>query len=114
MDIKIENRDICISPSGMPVTVDGLDLAEQQVNLALKIPKNSFVYNRKAGAFCGDFDYESENIEKRTESMINECLLHTGVYAGVEYISKSGDNVFIGIVLDNGFKNKAIEVTVSG
>ncbi len=114
MDIKIENRDISISPSGMPITVDGFDFAEQQVNLALKIPKNSFVYNREAGAFGGDFDYEDENIEKKTESLINECLLHTGIYAEVDYISRSGENVFIGIILYNGFKNKAIEVTVSG
>lgn len=114
MDIKIENRDISISPSGMPVMVDGLDFAEQQVNLALKIPKNSFIYNREAGALSAGFDFESENIGKKIESLINDCLLHTGIYADVEYISRGGEDVFIGIIIDNGFENKAIEVTVNG
>lgn len=114
MDIKIENKDIKISQSGMPIMVDGFDLAEQQVKLALRIPKNSFIYNREAGAFGGGFDFDAENAEKKIESLINECLLHTGIYANVEYISRSGVYVYIGIVLDNGFENKAIEVRVNG
>lgn len=114
MDIKIENKDIKISVNGMPVMIDGLDFAEQQVKLALKIPKNSFIYNREAGAFGNGFNFESENVEKKIESLINECLLHTEIYANVEYISRSGNYIFIGIVLDNGFENKAIEVRVNG
>lgn len=114
MDIKIENGDISVSPSGIPNMIDGFALAEQQVNLALKIPKHSFIYNREAGAFSGSFDFEADNAEKKIESLINECLLHTEIYADVAYTARSGENILIGINLNNGFETKSIEVKVNG
>ena len=113
MDIKIENGDLSIAQNGIPERVAGLEQAVQQVNFALKIPKGSFVYNREAGAF-GDIDFSDVDVGKKIEAKVNECLLHTDVYAFVDYISSDGENVTIGFVLKNKFGECTTEVVVNG
>lgn len=113
MDVKIKNGDICLNPNGSCVNVSGLEQAVQQVNLAIKIPKNSFIYDRNIGAI-NDIDFNDINNEKKIEALINECLLHTEVYASVEYIARSADSIKIGIIIDNGYEKCTTEVVIDG
>lgn len=112
MDIKIENEDIVLNENGSPVTVSGIEQAVQQVNIALKARAESFVYDRKMG-IKDSFDFSENNVEKKIEALLNECLVHTGVYAKVDYIA-GGDNITIGLVLNDGYKDYFTEVVVNG
>lgn len=109
MDIKIKDGDISVFESGVPEYVSGFEQAVQQINLALKIPRGSFVYNREIG-FLSDFDFTESGAEKKIEALLNESLIHNGFYVSVDYISVNSRGTVIGITIDNGFESFAAEV----
>lgn len=50
MDMKIENGNIVLSSSGIPVTVAGEELTLQKAEILLKTPKGSFIFDRDFGS----------------------------------------------------------------
>lgn len=113
MDIKIENNDICLKPNGEAVLISGIEQAVQQVILAVRIPKNSFIYDRNLG-INGEVDYYTDGIEKKIEALINECLVHTDVSVKVLFISRNGERIVIGIEVYNGCESCNTEVVING
>ncbi len=113
MDVKIENQDICLSPSARAVMIDGMEQAVQQVNLAVKIPKKSFVYDRNLGV-NGEVDFNENGLEKKIEALVNECLLHSDVIVNILSVTKSGDRITIGFTADNGYESCMSEVVLNG
>lgn len=114
MDIKIENNDIMLNPNSTAVRLNGMFQAEQQVKLAFKIPKGSFIYDRSIGAFNSIPDFEEKNIESKMEALVNECFIHSDFYANVQYISRNSVGTNVGVMLDDGKEIYFMEVTFSG
>lgn len=48
--MKIENGNIVLSSSGIPVTISGEDLALQKAEILLTVPKGSFIFDRNFGS----------------------------------------------------------------
>ncbi len=113
MDIKIKDKDISLTPSGIPETVSGFEQAVQQIGFALTIPRGSFVYNREIGLFS-DFDFTESDAPKRIEALVNESLIHSAFYVGVDYISINSKGTVIGLIIDNGYEDFAAEVVIDG
>ena len=114
MDTRIENEDIVLNPDGNSDYVTDIEQAVQQVNLALKIPKESFVYDRKIGAFEESYNIYRDDIEKDIEAKVNECLLNTNVYADVEYVYRNVNVITIGLLINDGINFEHTEVIFYG
>lgn len=48
--MKIENGNIVLSSSGIPVTISGEDLTLQKAEILLTVPKGSFIFDRNFGS----------------------------------------------------------------
>lgn len=60
--MKIENGNIVLSSSGIPVTVAGEELALQKAEILLKTPKGSFIFDRDFGSRINEMELnEREN-----------------------------------------------------
>ncbi len=114
MDTRIENKDIVLKPDGNSDYVTDIEQAVQQVNLALKIPKASFIYDRKIGAFEEDYNIYKDEIEGDIEAMVNECLLNTNVYATVEYVNRNVNVITVGLLINDGINTEHTEVVFYG
>ncbi|MCH5303403.1 MAG: hypothetical protein J1E41_00945 [Ruminococcus sp.] len=114
MDIRIENGDIALKPDGTSEYVDDIWQLDQQINLAFKIPKASFVYDRKIGAFNENFDFLEEGIMGNIEARLNECILKSQAYAKVEYIFQVNGRITIGVIVDDEVNPLFTEVHIDG
>lgn len=114
MDIKIENRDIKLKTNSEAVRISGIEQALQQSELALRIPRGSFVYDRNLGAVGNDFSFTADNAASRLEARLNECLVHTDCYINVQYVEENDNSeVVVGIEVNDGKSMILTEVIVS-
>lgn len=114
MDIKIENGDTIISESGIPEMVSGIEEAIQKVNLAIKIRKGKFIYDRNIGTQIDSVIFEDKNASETVEMMLNECLIDTCVSVKVNYIETRQNKTYAGITVTNGFISQDTEVILNG
>lgn len=62
MDMKIENGNIVLSTSGIPITISGEELALQKAEILLTVPKGSFIFDRNFGSRIHEMELnEREN-----------------------------------------------------
>ncbi len=114
-DIKIENGDIVLNPNSSAVTVSGISGAVQQAQLAVKIPRTSFIYDRSMGAFEPGFNTSEDGAEGKIEARINECIINSDVYVKVLYLALNGsDEVLLGLEVSDGKESVFTEVVLNG
>ena len=77
MDIKIENKDIALNINGSPVMISGVESAVQQLQLASRVYKGEFIYDRQMGMDVLGKNYmNTEYTNKMLEAMLNEFLIN--------------------------------------
>jgi len=76
MDIKLENKDIVLNANGSPVLISGVECAIQQLQLASRVYKGEFIYDRQMGLdVLGKSYMNKEYTNKMIETMLNEFLI---------------------------------------
>ena len=114
MDIKVENKDLVLKDNGLPVMIEGLELAVQQLRFASSVEKGTFVYDRELGLCIPEDIYEKENCLKTIETMLNEILIHIpGVTVFVKSINRDQEKTTVQVVLKNDYNSIETEVTIN-
>lgn len=112
MDIRINNRDIVILPSGYPETVSGLDEVIQRVRIKLGARKGAFAYDRSLGIDEGSIAANRQNSCSTAESIINEALIGTDVYVKVTGVNTMGGDTVVEFTVSDGYDEKNSEVVL--
>ncbi len=73
MDIKIENGDIALTPSGEAIYIEGAQEAFQQMLMLITLPRGGFIYNKDLGfeAVCG---ISGERELRKLEAQLREAV----------------------------------------
>lgn len=92
MDLKWEPGGVTLGSNGLPLQVDGLEEALQNIALRLRLPRGSFLYDPTLGSGLGKLDPAEENSAQRAWALASEALLACpGVHiTGVTYNQETG------------------------
>ena len=84
MDMKWEQGDWALGPTGLPETVEGLEELLQNGAMAIAMEQGSLPYDRSLGSRFYLWDREEEHALERAVALANEGLLSL---PGVQAIS---------------------------
>ncbi len=92
MDLKIEQGNQVMGPTGVPETVDGLGEMLQNAGMRIALRRGEFPYGRGLGSGFWQWDPAAEHSLERAAALANEALLEV---PGVQAVSarKTTDGV---------------------
>ena len=103
MDMKWEQGDWALGPTGLPETVEGLEELLQNGAMAIAMRQGSLPYDRSLGSRFYLWDREEEHALERAVALANEALLDLpGVRATAAQATEHGAVFTIATPLGEG------------